>query len=91
MKIDNYNVKAKLKKRLSKSWDVITPIEEPSVIEGRRWKLVYISIQSIMHGRAARLMTSRGCHFCDFRDFCVTLKKRSVRLNKISWRNAIGV
>ena len=69
MRIDNYNVKAKLKKRFSKSWDVITPFEEPSIIEGRRWKLAYISIQSIMHGRAARLMTSQGCHFCDFRDF----------------------
>ena len=30
-----------LKERLSKSWDVITPFEEPSVIEGRRWKLAF--------------------------------------------------
>ena len=71
--IDNYNVKAKLKKRFSKSWDVMTPFEDPSVIEGRRWKLAYISIQSIMLGRAARLMTSQGYHFCDFRDIRVRL------------------
>ena len=36
--IDNNNVTAKLNERLSKSWDVITPFEEASVIEGRRWK-----------------------------------------------------
>ena len=76
--IDNYNVKAKLKKRFSKSWDVITPFEEPSIIEGRRWKLAYISIQSIMHGRAARLMTSQGCQIIAV-DCC-----------RFSWRNAIG-
>ena len=68
MTIDNNNVTAKLNERLSKSWDVITPFEEASVIEGRRWKLAYISIRSITLGRAARLMTSQGYHFCDICD-----------------------
>jgi len=49
----------KVNDNMDQSWDGTTPFTEPSVIERIRWKLTYISIQSIMLGRAERFMSSQ--------------------------------